>query len=989
MTDQENETLPIHLCLGLLYVASYDSQKAMTPLTKAISILGQSKSENLFVAHLLLADIYKEQRQYKEAIAHFDYALESIKTFESQKDRVLQTEVILSRIDCLIHINEKDVAIVKLERLARSFTSNDTDTKRISLKVIVCDSLSQYCLTENKYELFDTITEESMALKVRNFSQYHPSLAITLILIARHHVSQSRYHQALDFYEHALEVQALNFTDHHPKIRTICYAIGDIYCKLDKISNAMEKYDVAENRNVDEDEEFMFQEEPINIEESMNILLCRINMHRHLAEYHAKKQLYQEAISQMDEIIVLLKQELPTSVFEKNDDTFFIAKNIDATIFIIKLQQLADCYSHLDDLLGCDQDDHDGYEAALEIYSKLFQYDRNLAENKLFLLNQKLSKYYEDFEENDEALQFLQKSAEFQPTTPTIATLYRLGSLNSTCDQFDQALENYKTILLHESTQNKHLKEIVQKKIDQAQKKIDEQQKDQSSSANESEEDTNEHSRLNSANRLSRSPTNVSTGSRQGNEEDSHTKSANAGQFHSVSIVNTLESNKPVEKNLVVDSSDYRAVALAYYQLSDFDMSKEFYERDTKKHSKDLTIFKTQLDTIEQGAYIYEQQCISMVLPMFLRSLITSIKAKNSFEDSNILDTADSFFQCALLYTQSSSDIDTIVAYVSSLSLYISKSTNDVNQLMIDVNNLLDLFTDCNLQPEDVIQVSSRLLSADDQNKIRLKIASMFRDDEMDNVKDLDGDDDTSNESRMIALQWYKDLLGNTNDVLVKSVCFYNILTLYKDFIYEDDKGKSIVDQLINYLPLFTLSDRHLLIALALDFLKEYNNNFQQCDIKLHRQLKKLAKDASEENIQLNEDKNIGNYLYQSNDIQGAAKYWSSISEQLKSDIPNQLLTIARSSHSTFDQILHAINQSKTDTMMLLHHLIDTYEIMADYYMLEGRNNTTNPAISYQQAENAYQDALHLLRQLKDNDNDKKINDLERKQKEAKIQAKK
>lgn len=523
--------MPIDFCLGLLYAESYDSQKAITSLTKAISILNQSKSENLFVAYLLLADMYKDRRQYKEAIDHFNYALKSIQTFDSQKDRVLETEVILSRIDCLIHINEKDIAIDELQRLARSLKLNDTDTKRISLKVIVCDILSQYCYEEKKDELFYTTAEESMVLKVRHFSQYHPSLAINLILIAQRHISQSRYHQALDFYEQALEVHALNFTDHHPKTRTICYAIGDIYCKLDKISNAMEKYDVAENKNVDEDEDNSFQGEKIKPGELMDILLCRISMHRHLAEYHAKKQLYQDAISQMDEIIFLLKQELPPSAFESNEDTFFIAENIDSTTFIMKLQQLAECYLHLDDILGCDQDDHNGYEAALEIYSKLYQYDRKPVENKLFLLNQKLSKYYEDFEENEEALQLLQKSTEFQPTAPTIATLYRLGSLHVACDQFDQALKNYQIILLNESTKDTCLKQIVQERIDQVKKKIQDQQTRRSSTATESEENNEEHSRSNSVNELSRNPTNMSIVSGKEKEENSHISLVHPGQF--------------------------------------------------------------------------------------------------------------------------------------------------------------------------------------------------------------------------------------------------------------------------------------------------------------------------------------------------------------------------------------------------------------------------------------------------------------------------
>ena len=429
-------------------------------------------------------------------------------------------------------------------------------------------------------------------------------------------------------------------------------------------------------------------------------------------------------------------------------------------------------------------------------------------------------------------------------------------------------------------------------------------------------------------------------------------------------------------------------MAIAYYQLSDLDMSRKYYEKDIKKRSKDLTIFKTQLDTIKQGAYSYEQQSISIILPMFFRALITDIKETGSFEQSDLIDLADSFFQSALLSEESSSDVDAIIAYISSLSLYISKSLNDVNQLTTDVNNLLNLFTDGDLKVEKIIEVSKGLLSVGDRMKIHLKIASMYRDDQMDDVEDLDGDDDTSNESRMISLQWYTDLLNNTTDVFVKSVCFYNILIVYKEFIHEDNHGKSIVDQMIDHLPKLAFLDRRLLIELTLDFLKEYDNNTDKCDMKINRQLTKMAKDALEEKVQLNEENNIGHYLKLSNDLNGAAKYWKSISEQLESDIPNQILTLARQSYSTFDQILQAINQSKDNTILLVHRLIDTYETMADYYVLDAKNNTTNRIQSFREAQDLYEKALDLFKHLNDNSNNQ-IKTLQRKQQDVIIEVNK
>ncbi|CAF4748599.1 unnamed protein product, partial [Rotaria sp. Silwood2] len=94
--------------------------------------------------------------------------------------------------------------------------------------------------------------------------------------MAQRHTQERRYREALEFYGHALEVQSLNLTDKHPKIRKICYAIGDIYCELDKLPNAMEKYNVAENKSLDVDEDDVLQQETTSLGESMEILMSRI-----------------------------------------------------------------------------------------------------------------------------------------------------------------------------------------------------------------------------------------------------------------------------------------------------------------------------------------------------------------------------------------------------------------------------------------------------------------------------------------------------------------------------------------------------------------------------------------------------------------------------------------------------------------------------------------------------------------------------------------
>jgi tetratricopeptide (TPR) repeat protein len=371
-----------------------------------------------------------------------------------------------------------------------------------------------------------------MALKLRSFSQYHPSLAINLILIAKRHLNEQppRYREALDFYEHALEIQSLNLTDNHPKIKKICYAMGNIYCKLDKLSNAMEKYDVAESKSSNIVEDDILQEDKINSEESMEILKARISMHQHLAEFHERKQAYKEAISEMSEIISLLKEELPPSTFEMSDQIVPIQQNIDKQTLINRLQQLANCYLYLGDVLGFSQEDDNGYGGALDIYLKLFQYDKELTKNKLVLLYKKLSNYYQDLGDNEKALEFLKENVDLEEK-PTIATLYRLGFLNVACDELDEAIKNYKNILSDQSVkEDKQLEKIVQEKLNEVQKKAEKQQRSRSSTSSESDENISNNAVSDSLNKLSTNETNISTPSNDENKIDPDANVENAGQ---------------------------------------------------------------------------------------------------------------------------------------------------------------------------------------------------------------------------------------------------------------------------------------------------------------------------------------------------------------------------------------------------------------------------------------------------------------------------
>ncbi|CAF2711151.1 unnamed protein product [Rotaria sp. Silwood2] len=679
--DETIKQLPKDFCLGFLYAESYNRDKAIEYLTKMTTSLQKSDHDILFAVYLLLADMLKHQHEYKKSIENFDQALKSLKSLESQKDRVLEIEIKLARIDCLIKTDQNNEAITKLETLRKSLRSNDTDTKRISLKVIIYDTLARYFLMQKNYKLFDINVEESLVLKLRCFSQYHPSLTISLILMAQRHTQERRYREALEFYGHALEVQSLNLTDKHPKIRKICYAIGDIYCELDKLPNAMEKYNVAENKSLDVDEDDVLQQETTSLGESMEILMARISMHQHLAEYHSRKQAYKEAISEMNKIINLLEKKLPSSTFDINDETVIIQENIDASILIIRLQQLANCYLQLGDIRDTEQEDHNGYKAAFNIYTKLAQCGGEVESNKLAILCRKLSNYYEDLGENEEALRFLQETADLEQ--PTIATLYRLGRLNVACNKLDEAVTNYEIILSDKSiNEQKELEQIVREKLNEVKDKVKNQERRWSTSSSES--------------------------------------------------------------------------------------------------------------------------------------------------------------------------------------------------------------TD-GLKPNDIIEIYMRLLPSEDEIQTRLKIAAMYRDNEMNDVKDLDDDGDTSNESREIAVQLYGDCLKATDDVLAKGVCYYNILSVYKNFIYEDDVGKAIVDDMINYLAKFNSSDRRLLITLALHFLKEYDNNKGYCGMKSNSLLQKFSNYPFNGKLEIDNALNIGYYLIKSNDLMKGKNYTNITTDNHKETL--QLLT--------------------------------------------------------------------------------------------------
>jgi hypothetical protein len=185
---------------------------------------------------------------------------------------------------------------------------------------------------------------------------------------------------------------------------------------------------------------------------------------------------------------------------------------------------------YLGDILDSNQEDDNGYKAALNIYLTFSQYDEELVKKKLILLCKKLSNYYENLGDNKKALEFQQETADLEQPT-TILTLYRLGFLNDACDELDEAIKNYKSILSNQSIrEDKQLKEIVQEKLDEVQKKAEEQKRRRSSTSSESDKSISNDAVPDFKNKLSRNATNVSTTFHDESEIDPDANVENTGQ---------------------------------------------------------------------------------------------------------------------------------------------------------------------------------------------------------------------------------------------------------------------------------------------------------------------------------------------------------------------------------------------------------------------------------------------------------------------------
>jgi tetratricopeptide (TPR) repeat protein len=428
-------------------------------------------------------------------------------------------------------------------------------------------------------------------------------------------------------------------------------------------------------------------------------------------------------------------------------------------------------------------------------------------------------------------------------------------------------------------------------------------------------------------------------------------------------------------------------MAAAYFELEDFDMALQFYEKDIKKRSRNISdrnIFKTELEKIEQTSYTHNQQSTLPILPKLFYSLVNEIQKIVALTDSQVSALADSFVRCGSIHIRSSSHLKAIKDYVAAFGLYASEPEKTKNEarktLLIDtMTSLLKDFMHCRLKPKKIVDIYVQLSLQKEANQARLKLMAMHHDNELDDVDDDHSIDGSSHDPRAASVQHYKSLLAATNDADLKGVCYYNILRLYKHHLHPDQEGKDIINGLTQHLHKFHILDRRLLAEMSMDFLHEYDKG--SSDQTLSQKWHLSAKGSLNTPTKDNEESFIGVFLFEIGNLSAAEAYWRSIIKQIESGLSRRVLDLVHDSDTTLKDILQATEHLERDNKLLCDHLATAYEKVADYCMQHATNGREVDRHSVLKANTMYKKAINLLERL-DIDTDR-TNNVKMKQKKA------
>ncbi|CAF4127870.1 unnamed protein product [Rotaria sp. Silwood2] len=336
--------------------------------------------------------------------------------------------------------------IEDLKQLEATINVNDNDINRISLVAIIYDALASYYLKLGDFSNVSIYADsKSTTLKIRSLSQYHPSLASNYLLLAESCVRRSQYRDALQWFQHAVKVQALNLANDDIAIKLVHYQMGDTYSKLNQFDQACQNYEFAET-NTDEDTDQ--DDEDTENRDDHKRLIARASMHQHLAKLYLQRADLKMAIVKQSKCIETLEELYPLDMAFYNE-------------------RLADA-----EILGKPDNAEDIYNKALWIQTKVYRY----SDGYWGEIIRKVGRYYERQQSDKETAIGCYYVAIREPLAPetAISTYYALGRLMPISKKHQKSrIGFYKAANKLVPIDDLYLKAIVQAKCSTCQKSTD------------------------------------------------------------------------------------------------------------------------------------------------------------------------------------------------------------------------------------------------------------------------------------------------------------------------------------------------------------------------------------------------------------------------------------------------------------------------------------------------------------------------------------
>lgn len=405
----QQSRLSVEFLRGFMCAKQHYYKDAINYLRQAIN-----EDSNLH-ASLLLADMFEAIDDLENAEQVYMSALDQIKRME---DQPLLIEVSLARIKCYT----SDAKVIEdLKALENILNVNDIDTTRISLKAIVYDTLADYYFKLKKHSAAITYTDtKSITLKMRSLSNYHPSLARNYLLLGEMHVNHVQFRHALKYFKNAVEIQRLNLESDDMDIKLVYYRMGDIFCKMNQLDEALNRYNFAEDDDIaDNTEEYTTD---IKHLDDRRRLIARASMHGHLAQLYDQRTDFDSAIEEQLLCINVREELYPFDTLQRP---------IDMPTLVSRLEQLAFYTSRLADATALVKSENPEsiYKKAMSVQRKLIRFKEIYTGE----IHRKMGQYYERQQNDTEMAINCYREAvhESMELEATVKTYYALGRLTA------------------------------------------------------------------------------------------------------------------------------------------------------------------------------------------------------------------------------------------------------------------------------------------------------------------------------------------------------------------------------------------------------------------------------------------------------------------------------------------------------------------------------------------------------------------------------